>query len=51
MNTSWLNNMNTLACATCGHEWIQPSPTGNCPKCRSASTSIVLSRVNALPRV
>lgn len=51
MNTSWLNNMTTLVCSACGHEWVQPSTTGNCPKCHSGSTAAVLSRVNHLPRV
>lgn len=50
-STNWLNNMNTLTCGTCHHEWIQPSPSGRCPKCHSTTTTLVQSRVNALPRV
>lgn len=51
VNTSWLNDMYTLLCMACGYEWIQPATTGKCPKCHSNRTEVVLSRVNALPRV
>jgi Zn finger protein HypA/HybF involved in hydrogenase expression len=51
MNTSWLNNMNTLECLACKHEWTQPADKGKCPKCYSNRTQLVLSRVNVLPRV
>jgi len=51
MNTSWLNNMNTLLCLKCKHEWIQPAKAGRCPKCHSDKTELVLQRVNELPRI
>gem|GEM_PF-3605593 len=51
MNTNWLNNMKTLACLNCKHEWIQPSKVGKCPKCHSERTKLILERINELPRV
>lgn len=50
-DVAWLNDMNTLECSACGHEWIQPAKVGRCPKCHSMSTSVVQERVNVLPRV
>ena len=51
ISTNWLNQMNTLRCEACQHEWIQPALVGKCPKCHSEKTKVIEQRVNALPRV
>lgn len=38
-------------CAACGHEWVQPSATGACPRCHAEQAKNLDTRINALRRV
>jgi Zn finger protein HypA/HybF involved in hydrogenase expression len=51
MDTSWLNQMISMFCHDCKHEWVQPGKTGKCPKCHSANTFVIAERMNELKRV
>ncbi len=43
--------MITRLCEDCAHQWVAPSLTGRCPRCRSEHVSNLESRVNVLRRV
>jgi predicted Zn-ribbon and HTH transcriptional regulator len=46
-----MDMMVTRRCNSCNHSWVQPSPNGRCPKCRSEDVTNLETRVNGLKRV
>lgn len=49
--TDPMRRLTLRVCASCLHEWQQPSAIGNCPRCHSACVNTIHVQTIYAPRV